>query len=342
MNQNTRTVAEKLSRWRLGRRRGLFSVEKQSGTTRSLSYHHTQPGGCRCAGHGFFSADSRRLSLSRLRAGGAAVKRSAALTTRPVDVNVVLDSAHPNYEEIMPQELTTNYEAEILEECQNAIGYHFRQPDLLRSALTHASGANTRLASNERLEFLGDAVLGLVCCEQLYLRFPDYQEGDLTKIKSVVVSRRTCARMSRQLNLGDFLFLGKGMHPQMVVPSNMQADVFESLVAGIYLDGGLEEARRFILRHLGPEIEQVAEGAHGGNFKSVLQQVAQREFGSTPQYVMLDEKGPDHSKCFKIAAQIDRYTYAGAWGRNKKEAEQKAAMNALARIHGDPVPYPTD
>ena len=243
----------------------------------------------------------------------------------------------------MQQELTsTSHEAEILVECQNAIGYHFRQPDLLRAALTHASGANTRLASNERLEFLGDSVLGLVACEQLYLRFPDYQEGDLTKIKSVVVSRRTCARISRQLNLGDYLFLGKGMHPHMPVPASMLADVYESLVAAIYLDGGLEEARKFILRYLGPEIEEVAEGAHGGNFKSLLQQVAQREFGSTPQYVLLDEKGPDHSKCFKIAAQIDRYTYAGAWGRNKKEAEQKAAMNALAKISGEEIPFATD
>jgi ribonuclease-3 len=243
----------------------------------------------------------------------------------------------------MPQELTTtNEQVDILEECQNAIGYHFRQPDLLRGALTHASGANTRLASNERLEFLGDAVLGLVTCEQLYLRFPEYQEGDLTKIKSVVVSRRTCARIARELNLGDFLFLGKGMNAHVAVPSNMQADVYESLVAAIYLDGGLEEARRFILRHLGPEIEQVAESAHGGNFKSVLQQVAQREFGATPQYVLLDEKGPDHSKCFKLGAQIGRHTYAGAWGRNKKEAEQKAAMNALAQINGDAIPYPSD
>src|SRR6516225_8046117 len=112
----------------------------------------------------------------------------------------------------MAQELTTSREAEILEDCQKAIGYQFRQPELLRSALTHASGANTRLASNERMEFLGDAVLGLITCEQLYLRFPDYQEGDLTKIKSVVVSRRTCARFSRELSLGDFLFLGKGMN----------------------------------------------------------------------------------------------------------------------------------
>ena len=98
----------------------------------------------------------------------------------------------------MAQELTTSLEAEILEECQAAIGYRFRQPDLLRGALTHASGANTRLASNERMEFLGDAVLGLITCEQLYHRFPDYQEGDLTKIKSVVVSRRICAASARR------------------------------------------------------------------------------------------------------------------------------------------------
>src|SRR6266436_3214210 len=105
----------------------------------------------------------------------------------------------------MTQELTTNREAEILEECQNTIGYRFQRLELLRAALTHTSGADTRADSNERLEFLGDSVLGLVCCEQLYLRFPDYQEGDLTKVKSAVVSRRTCARISRQLHLDDFL-----------------------------------------------------------------------------------------------------------------------------------------
>ena len=242
----------------------------------------------------------------------------------------------------MPQELTASREAEILEECQKAIGYRFRQPELLRAALTHASGADTRLASNERLEFLGDAVLGLITCEQLFLRFPDYQEGDLTKIKSVVVSRRTCARIGRALNLGDYLFLGKGMHVHAAVPTSMQADAFESLVAAIYLDGGLEPARQLVLKYVGPEIEEVAESAHGGNYKSLLQQVAQREFGATPQYQVLDEKGPDHSKCFKIAAVIDRYGYPAAWGRNKKEAEQKAAMNALARINGQPVPFETD
>src|SRR6267378_3991997 len=106
---------------------------------------------------------------------------------------------------IMAQELTLDREAEILEECQKALGYRFRQPEMLRAALTHTSGADTRLSSNERLEFLGDSVLGLVACEQLFLRFPDYQEGDLTKVKSVVVSRRSCAHISRLLRLGEFL-----------------------------------------------------------------------------------------------------------------------------------------
>src|SRR5438067_5865565 len=136
----------------------------------------------------------------------------------------------------MPQDVSSSMEAEILEECQETIGYRFRQPDLLRASLTHASGANTRLASNERLEFLGDAIIGFVVVEQLYLRFPDSQEGDLTKIKSVVVSRRTCARMSRQLKLDDYVFLGRGMGTNGEVPANILADVFESLVAAIYLD----------------------------------------------------------------------------------------------------------
>jgi ribonuclease-3 len=242
----------------------------------------------------------------------------------------------------MAQDLTTEREAEILEECQSAIGYRFQSIDLLRAALTHTSGADTRADSNERLEFLGDSVLGLVCCEELYRRFPDYQEGDLTKIKSAVVSRRTCARMSRLLNLGDFLFLGKGMNFQAVLPANLLADVYESLVGAIYLDGGLAPAKDFILKYLKPEIEEVAEAAHAGNFKSLLQQIAQKEFSATPAYHLLDEKGPDHSKCFKLSAVIGRYHYPAAWGRTKKEAEQKAAMNALAMINGEPVPYPSD
>src|SRR5436305_8934497 len=110
-----------------------------------------------------------------------------------------------------PQELTASRERAILDECQEAIGYRFGRAELLRAALTHTSVANTRSASNERLEFLGDSVLGLICCEQLFVRYPEYHEGDMTKVKSVVVSRRTCARMGKKLHLQKFLFFGKGM-----------------------------------------------------------------------------------------------------------------------------------
>ncbi len=229
-----------------------------------------------------------------------------------------------------------------LERCERRIGYQFKDKTLLCAALTHASGAQHRLASNERLEFLGDAILGAVVCEVLYVQYPEYLEGDLTKIKSVVVSRQTCAKISEGLGLHDFLVLGKGMTVHPTVPPSVLADVFESLAAAIYLDGGDSAAREFIERFMGPEIELAAAGELGGNYKSLLQQLSQRENGSTPSYHLLDEKGPDHSKCFKIAAQIGDTRYIGAWGRNKKEAEQRAARNALAEINDEPLPFPSD
>lgn len=229
-----------------------------------------------------------------------------------------------------------------IEQCQERIAYRFRNPQLLLSALTHASGAQHRLASNERLEFLGDAILGCIVCEILYHNYPDLLEGELTKIKSVVVSRQTCAKASDALGLDEFLILGKGMTSHPTVPPSLLSDVFESMIAAIYLDGGDPAARAFIERHIGPEIEMAASGENGCNYKSQLQQFAQREFGSTPTYQLLDEKGPDHSKCFKISAQIGRDRYQPAWGRNKKEAEQRAARNALSQIQGEVVPFPSD
>lgn len=226
--------------------------------------------------------------------------------------------------------------------CEERIQYVFKDKSLLRSSLTHASGALHRLASNERLEFLGDAIFGAIVCEILFQQYPRYLEGDLTRIKSVVVSRRTCAKISAALGLEEFLILGKGMTTSPNVPPSVLADVFESLVAAIYLDGGDAAARDFITRHVMPEIEETVEGEHGGNFKSLLQQLAQREHGTTPTYYLLDEKGPDHSKCFKIAAQIGHQRFQPAWGRNKKEAEQRAAQNALAEMGGEPAPYAAD
>src|SRR5690606_35401180 len=117
----------------------------------------------------------------------------------------------------------------------------------------------------------------------------------------------------------------KGMTTHPSVPPSVLADVFESLIAAIYLDGGYEAARQFVVTYIGPEVEMVAAGELGGNYKSLLQQIAQREIGNTPSYHLLDEKGPDHSKCFKVASQVGNYRYQPAWGRNKKEAEQRAA-----------------
>ncbi len=226
--------------------------------------------------------------------------------------------------------------------CEQRIGYVFSDKDLLRSALTHASGAEHRLASNERLEFLGDAILGSVVCERLFHGFPTYQEGDLTKIKSIVVSRQTCARVSDSLGLEEFLILGKGMSTHANVPASLLADVFESLVAAIYLDGGDSASRDFIERHIFPEIELAVNGDLGDNYKSQLQQLVQRIHGNTPNYQLQDEQGPDHSKCFKVAAEVGGELYPAAWGRNKKEAEQRAAENALRQMDGKPVPYPDD
>ena len=239
-----------------------------------------------------------------------------------------------------PTELSITSERTILDDCQKAIRYRFQRPELLRAALTHTSGANTRLGSNERMEFLGDSVLGLVTCELLYQRFPEFQEGDLTKVKSVVVSRKTCAQFSQSLGLGDYLFMGKGMQLYNEIPSNMLADLFEALVAAIFLDSGWGKAKQFVAEFVGPEIERVAQQAVGSNSKSQLQQVAQREFGDMPRYVILDEQGPDHDKCFNITAQIGGHRYPPAWGPNKKEAEMKAALNALAAIAGEPIPHP--
>ncbi|MEN1681874.1 MAG: ribonuclease III [Planctomycetota bacterium] len=231
---------------------------------------------------------------------------------------------------------------DLLAECEQRLGYRFVDRSLLESALTHASSADSRITSNERMEFLGDAILGAVVCEQLYEQFPQFLEGDLTRLKSVVVSRKTCARLTRQMGLGEFLILGKGMTTSPHVPPSVLADVFESLVAAIHLDGGREASEEFIRRAMGPEIELAASGEIGGNFKSQLQQFAQREHGVTPTYQLLDEKGPDHCKCFKVAAQVGKQRFPAAWGRSKKESEQRAAQNAICNIEGEQTPYPSE
>jgi ribonuclease-3 len=227
----------------------------------------------------------------------------------------------------------------LLEECQTKLPYEFANPNLLLAALTHASSAGSRVSSNERLEFLGDAILGMVVCERLFASYPDLLEGELTKIKSVVVSRNTCARLAAQMGMQKYLILGKGMAAQGSIPRSVLADCFEALIAAIHLDGGLQAAREFVMRHVQPEIDAAAGAREVGNYKSQLQQLIQKDRAATPTYVTVEEKGPDHSKLFLVAAVIGGERYPAAWGRNKKEAEQRAALNALCRIEDRPTPF---
>jgi ribonuclease-3 len=229
-----------------------------------------------------------------------------------------------------------------LASCQESIGYSFKDISLLQSALTHASGASHRLASNERLEFLGDAVLGMVVCEWLFEEFPDYNEGDLTKIKSAVVSRRTCGRVAREMGLDHCLIVGRGVTRNHSFPRSLVSDVFESIIAAIYLDSDIETVKVIIRRWLKNEVISAIANQGAGNFKSALQQFAQRDLGHTPIYKLMKESGPDHCKNFLITAVIDNKQFPAAWGTNKKEAEQKAASNALAQLQDQAIPYPAD
>ncbi len=229
---------------------------------------------------------------------------------------------------------------ETLRQIEQIIGYEFSNRDLLHKAFTHSSAVDNRLFSNERQEFLGDSILGMVICQNIFERFPDYLEGDLTQIKSMLVSRRACAKIIKQLGLQKFLRVGKGMAESRALTGSLAAGVMEALAAAIYIDGGFEAARSFILRMFDSLIEQANEEQVRGNFKSLLQQYAQQHLNLTPIYEILDEKGPDHDKCFEVEAVVGVRRFPSAWGTNKKEAEQKAALNALVELGIVPAASP--
>lgn len=232
---------------------------------------------------------------------------------------------------------------QVLTQAEEILRWRFEDRALLARALTHASIAETRQSSNERLEFLGDAVLGMLVCEYVFRMFPDLLEGDMTKIKSAVVSRRTCAIVADRLGLSTLLRLGKGMQIREGLPSSVSAAVLESVIGAVYIEGGLDAARTFLMRELEPIIARAAESGHQQNFKSVLQQVAQQHLQASPTYVVLDEKGPDHSKSFEVCVDVAGRRFGSAWGGSKKQAEQQAALIALRAmgvvvINGDGEP----
>lgn len=223
-------------------------------------------------------------------------------------------------------------EADVLNRAQERIGHRFRDPQLLLTALTHSSISDSRLASNERLEFLGDAVLGIVTCEELYSRFESWLEGDLTKVKSVVVSRRVCAEVADATGLTECLILGNGIDKGEELPTSIRAAVFEAVVGAMYLDGGLEPVKRFVVNAVARHIDECSSSEHQDNYKSILQQMAQRWLSASPRYEQLDEQGPDHSKCFEVCVVLNGDRFPSAWGPSKKDAEQKAAQRALEAL----------
>ncbi len=219
--------------------------------------------------------------------------------------------------------------------CEQTIGYSFRDKTLLGIALTHTSCRLENNFSNERLEFLGDAVLGMVISDYLYKYMPNNSEGELTRIKSVVVCQSTLAKVSQEAQLQDFIVLGKGINDRNFLPKSILANVFEAVIAAIYLDGGIEAAYNFTIKYLKKEINLVCNNQHEKNYKSILQQYSQNEHNVTPNYRILKQIGPEHGKSFEVIVLIDGNEYGTGWGKSKKEAEQSAAKETLKILTPD-------
>jgi ribonuclease III len=218
---------------------------------------------------------------------------------------------------------------------QDRIGYLFQDPSLLERALTHPSSTAEDNCDNERMEFLGDSIVNLCVAQALYERHSGWTEGELTQVKSAVVSTTGLARAAESLGLRDVARFGKGLPQHEPLPPSVYANLFEAVAAAVYLDGGLESARSFVLHILGPEMHAVAENGGEPNPKSMLQHVAQKNCGITPHYRLVGTSGPDHDKVFEICAYVGRRVFPPGTGRSKKEAEQSAARRALEVLEAE-------
>jgi ribonuclease-3 len=223
-----------------------------------------------------------------------------------------------------------------IQTCMRNLGHRFVRPELLATALRHPSSVTDETESNQRMEFLGDAVLSLVVSHYLFERFPDRSEGELTRMKSLIVSRQGLVQVAGYLDIQPFLELGRGITSgEAPLPESILADALEAVIGAIYLDGGFGAARAFILNHFEDEIDTVLESPRRRNYKSILQHLCQIEHSCVPTYVIRRELGPDHSKQFEVQVLLGDHEGETAWGRTKKEAEQLAAMHSLMRDFPD-------
>ena len=217
-----------------------------------------------------------------------------------------------------------------IKELQEKLGYTFNDEAILIRALSHSSYVNENHSagdSNERLEFLGDSVLGLITAENFFKNYKKLPEGELTKLRAATVCEKSPAGFARQLELGKYLLLGKGeiLTGGRERPS-IQADAFEAIIAAIYLDGGMEAARNFVLKYIEEAIRQQQSIR---DYKTMLQEVVQRNPGEIIEYVLTGETGPDHDKRFEVEVHLNSNVIGRGIGKSKKKAEQEAAREAL-------------
>jgi ribonuclease-3 len=219
-----------------------------------------------------------------------------------------------------------------IEAFEKVIGYSFKDKNLIKIALTHSSYANENKLprDNERLEFLGDSVLGFITAEYLFSEYKSRPEGELTKLRAAVVCEKSLFKFAEKISLGDFIYMGKGEEnsggrnrPSIV------SDAFEAVIAAMYLDGGIEVVKNYILSFIS---EAVKREANFKDNKSLLQEIIQKNKGSTISYEEIGESGPDHEKVFKFVVKINGEIVGTGEGRSKKEAEQAAAGDALEKI----------
>ena len=219
---------------------------------------------------------------------------------------------------------------------EEKLGYEFRDPALLENALTHSSCANEsrgRLQSNERLEFLGDSILGMVVADHLYRNHPDLPEGELTRTRAALVCEDSLVEVAEALRLGEYLHLGKGEEAGggRKRPS-IQADAVEAVLAAVYLDGGIGSARKIVQQYiLCREVEGLTSPR---DYKTALQELVQRESGQVLKYRLTGEEGPDHAKRFFVVVDLNGEVAGRGKGHSKKEAEQMAAKAAIAKLKG--------
>ena len=223
----------------------------------------------------------------------------------------------------------------MIKDLEAAIGYHFRNISLLQNALTHSSYANERyhnsLMSNERLEFLGDSILGMVVAEYLYRNFPDRPEGELTRMRADMVCERALAEVANRLNLGQHLLLGHG--EERFGGRNRDsilADAVESVIAAAYVDGGMEAAISFIRKYILCNVP--AHRLRNADYKTALQELVQQKKNQVLSYALVGESGPDHDKQFNVEVSLNGQVVGCGIGSSKKRAEQEAARSAMEKL----------